>query len=56
MDVTHWRIKQAMASVGTEWTRENYIAWAWAGLEIPEEWDESELPEDLQDWNAPPPK
>jgi hypothetical protein len=50
MDVTHWTTKRAMQAAGIEWTRENYIEWAWAGLELPEEWDEDEIPPDLQDW------
>ncbi|RWK11861.1 hypothetical protein [Mesorhizobium sp.] len=51
MDVTHWRIKQHLLATGREWTRQNYIDYAWAGLDLPDEWDEGELPEDLQNWS-----
>lgn len=41
-----------MRKAGLEITRENFIAWNWAG--IPLEWDdeyEDQLPENLQDWS-----
>jgi hypothetical protein len=49
MDIGDWRIKQRLEADGKPWTRENYIYRRWFG-ELPEEWDESEIPEDLQDW------
>lgn len=55
MDVVDYQLKQRMEKRGTPWTRENYIRARWLG-ELPEEWDESELPEDLQDWSAPAPQ
>ena len=59
MDVTHWSAKQDLARRGLAWTRENFIAYNWPAegdLPDPEDWTESELPDDLQDWNAPPPQ
>lgn len=58
MDIGDWRIKQRLEKQGKAWNRENYIHAKWLG-ELPEEWDESEIPEDLQDWeravrNLPP--
>jgi hypothetical protein len=49
MDYMDWKLKQRMDAAGVAWTRDNYIAWHWGG-ELPEEWDEDEIPEDLQDW------
>jgi hypothetical protein len=50
MDLGDWRIKQQLEARGLSWTRDNYIEQKWLG-ELPEEWDEGELPEDLQDWS-----
>jgi hypothetical protein len=49
LDYTDWLLKQRMDAAGVAWTRDNYIEWHWNG-ELPEEWDEDEIPEDLQDW------
>ncbi|RVD67314.1 MAG: hypothetical protein E5V62_03250 [Mesorhizobium sp.] len=49
MDVGDWRLKQQMEAAGLAWTSENFIDWKWRG-ELPDEWDEGEIPEDLQDW------
>lgn len=49
MDYMDWLLKQRMAARGVAWTRENYIDEKWRG-ELPEYWDEDEIPEDLQDW------
>jgi hypothetical protein len=54
MDVMDYKLKQRMEKRGVEWSRANYIEARWSG-ELPEEWDESELPEDLRDYDAPPP-
>ena len=42
---------RSSTSQGLAWTRENFIKQKYAG-EYPEEWDESDLPNDLQDWTA----
>lgn len=55
MDYGDFCSKRSMEEIGLAWTRENYIRWAWAGLDLPEEWDEDELPKGLQDWSAPAP-
>jgi hypothetical protein len=57
MDVTHWQIKQRFLADGRPWTRQSYIDYAWPGVDdLPlDEWDEGELPPDLQDWSAPAP-
>jgi hypothetical protein len=46
-------IIRCMKRDGTDLTRENYIAYAWAGQDLAA-WtfeDENELPEGLQDWS-----
>ena len=52
MDVTHLSAKKALEKMGLPWTRENYIRFAWPvkGDLDDIEWDESEIPPDLQDW------
>lgn len=44
------QLKLRMQARGMAWTRDNYIEAKW-GCELPEEWDEGEIPEDLQDWS-----
>lgn len=55
LEVTDYQLKQQMDARGLEWTRQNYIDFRWRG-ELPDEWDESDVPDALQDWDAPPPK
>lgn len=54
MDYGDWLVRQQLEQRGLAWTRENFIEQHWRG-ELPEEWDESEIPPDLQDWSAGPP-
>jgi hypothetical protein len=54
MDVADYELKRLILAHGREWNRETYINLRWGG-ELPTEWDESEIPEELQDWDAPPP-
>src|SRR5262245_45199280 len=39
-----------MEKYGVAWTRANYIQHRW-GCELPEVWNESEIPEPLRDWS-----
>jgi len=51
MDVAHLWAKRDLAKLGKAWTRENYISYAWpVEGDLPDEWDEDEIPPDLQDW------
>ena len=47
IDVRDLWIKQELGARGLPWTRENYIRQKYSS-ELPEEWDESDLPKDLQ--------
>ena len=50
LDIADWRLKRKMAADGAAWTRDNYIRYRGRD-EFAEIWDESELPDDLQDWS-----
>ena len=54
LEVINYQLKQQMQARGLEWTRENFINYHWRG-ELPDWWDENEIPEALRDWDTGPP-
>jgi hypothetical protein len=57
LDIGDYRVKQALDKKGLPWTRDNYLWEMYRGeWPDPDDWDESYLPADLQDWEAGPPR